>query len=184
MLLAVLAIALIVGFATGGSLSRLSTVQFRGAASVLTLYVVQGLARQVLPRMRVVPPSLVVWLWCGATAGLIVLALLNPRLPGVPLIAVGLMLNLVVVAANGGMPVGGQSAVRGGFVANPSGQSGADSFYRAVDSGTRLSLLSDVIVFRGPLGFDAMFSAGDLLMFAGAIVLVVAGMHSRPAIGD
>jgi hypothetical protein len=177
MLLAVLAIGLVVGFATGGSLAQLGLIQFRGAIAVVFLYVMQGLARQVLPRMSAVSPSFVVWLWCCTTAALVALALLNIRLAGVPLIAAGLLLNLVVVAANAGMPVGAQVAASGRSIVNSSTQSGTDSFYRVVDGSTRLLPLADVIGFKGPFGFAALFSLGDLLMFAGVVVLVVAGMH-------
>lgn len=84
---------------------------------------------------------------------------------GVLLVLCGLMLNGVVTAANAGtMPVVGM----------PSTLHPASPMWRAATSKTRLPFLAD----QARLG---LFSAGDLMMFFGGILIVAICLQSRAA---
>ena len=102
---------------------------------------------------------------------------LNRRIPGMPVLMIGLVLNLVVISANGGwMPMspetashlpGGsppQSAVPGIRVGTK------DVLLRPED--TRLWPLSDRFLLPDWIGYRAAFSLGDLFVAAGAFWLL------------
>jgi hypothetical protein len=108
---------------------------------------------------------------------------LNRHLPGMKVIALGLLLNLAVVIANGGyMPVSPQAlALKEGRV--PSAEEYGRWRSRSKDvvldrSETRLWLLSDIFVIPKPLPFTSVLSIGDLLLAAGAFIVVYRQMLS------
>ncbi len=101
--LAAVVAGLLIGWLRGGSLAALGSARIRALWLVLPafaveLYLAIGLGRDV--------PWWVLPLHLGANALLLGVVLLNRRVPGMALLALGLALNLVVIAANGGlMPV-------------------------------------------------------------------------------
>jgi len=97
-------------------------------------------------------------LYLGSFAAILVVVAGNLRLPGMPLIGVGVALNLAVVALNGGMPVDPAAVAT-------AGSSGPhDPLHLALTAGTRLPALADVI----PLGIVRnVYSLGDLAIAAG-----------------
>src|SRR5438094_914393 len=97
LLVAVLVVAVLIGLAFGGSLRSLVELNFRWWP--LALF---GLGLQFVPASR---HALAVTLLILSYAVLTIFVAANLRMPGMWLIAVGFVLNLVAVAANGGMPV-------------------------------------------------------------------------------
>jgi hypothetical protein len=98
----------------------------------------------------------------------------NTRLPGVPMIALGLLLNLVAVLANGAMPVSRWAAGR--VAIDLSGiAAGADPRHVVAGSATALRPLSDVVPVAVP-GFPEVVSPGDVLVAAGLGLLLVTGL--------
>jgi hypothetical protein len=91
-----------------------------------------------------------------------IVAAVNWRLPGAALIAVGSLLNLLVVAANGGMPVDTSSLEAAG------GRSPQDSLHVPLAAATILGALADVIVIA-PL--RAAYSIGDVAIAVGGFLL-------------
>ncbi|HSF25967.1 MAG TPA: DUF5317 family protein [Actinomycetes bacterium] len=106
----------------------------------------------------------------GLLTGAFVVA--NVAVPGVGLIGTGLVLNLLVVAANGGMPVLARSVLLAGV--DP-GRALADPVHVPVE-GARLAWLGDVVPVLNPLHREVV-SIGDLLVAAGIGLLVVTGMR-------
>ena len=102
----------------------------------------------------------------------------NRSLPGIPLIAAGLLLNAVVILANVAMPVSLAAAARAGLPA-PSLQLDQDPLREPIDGGTRLGLLADRIPVPAP-GWAQVVSLGDLLVAAGVGLLLVAGSVPPP----
>jgi hypothetical protein len=102
----------------------------------------------------------------------------NLRHPGVGLLAVGFFCNALVVALNGAMPVAADALARvgvGSFVADPR--------HELSDASTTLPWLGDVVPVALP-GLGQAVSPGDVLIAAGAGLLLYAGMggtHRIPA---
>jgi Family of unknown function (DUF5317) len=101
----------------------------------------------------------------------------NRRIEGVPLLAAGLLLNVVVIAANGAMPVSRYAEERAG-VDRDTFVHGTSGAHEVADDQTRLSLLADVIPVALPVRPETV-SAGDVLIVSGVGLLIVAGMHRR-----
>jgi hypothetical protein len=95
---------------------------------------------------------------------------LNLLRPGVALLAVGFGTNALVVALNGAMPVSLTALARAGldwFVEDPR--------HELADASTALPWLGDVVPVALP-GIGQAVSPGDVLIAAGAGLLLYAGM--------
>jgi hypothetical protein len=104
-------------------------------------------------------------------------AAMNWRLPGMTLLAVGALMNFVVIAANGGMPVSLDALDRAGL-GNPF-EDGAvtKGAHHALDDESRLTFLADVIPIRVA---SNVVSAGDIVIWAGLLLLIQQLMVGRP----
>jgi hypothetical protein len=168
-------VAVSIGLLRGGRLDGLSKTPLRGGILVVTLFAAQLLARQILPNLlHRADSSIVVWLWCAAAAGLLLVCYLNAGVVGARLLLVGIGLNLLVVALNVGMPVGGALAARFNMIPSGASTSRVASFYRPVDSGTVAPWLGDVIPIPAP---RPLRSLGDVFMLMGAAVLLERGVR-------
>ena len=99
----------------------------------------------------------------------------NRELPGMPLIALGFVLNALVVTLNGAMPVAQEAADRVG-ISTVGLYRHADAKHELIDSDTVLPGLADVIPvpLPGPLERGSnVVSVGDVVLAAGIGVLVV-----------
>lgn len=161
-------LALIAGLAmrlaTGNRLSDLAHVKLRGEQWLLGLLVVQ----MVLPGVRLqgLPSDLAYVIWCSTFPLMIVVVLANRRQPGMYLIAAGLLLNMIVIYANRGMPVDPTAVAlaKPGAVTNiPSG----DFVHVAWTSTILLPWLGDVLPVVGPSWLRSVASPGDCLLVAG-----------------
>ena len=156
-------VAVVVALLQGGSLERLAATKFR-ATPVLLL----GLALQIV--FGFWSPS-----WMNDAAGLTVLLVsnlfvltwlvVNRSLPGLLIAAVGLLMNLTVITANGAMPVSAE-AVRAAGGDELEISEGALK-HEVLDDDTRLGFLGDII----PLPAIGIWSAGDLVLAAGLALL-------------
>lgn len=107
---------------------------------------------------------------------LAVFALRNVRLPGLPLIAAGLVLNLTVITANQGMPVSRRALVASGQAQTLAQLSREPRQKHHLGSEEDVLLpLGDVIPIGPPIG--QVISVGDVLMYAGVGWFVVATMR-------
>lgn len=172
----VFAVALAVGFARGGRLSGLANLPLRAAPAILLLFVAQVVLREQAFGLRFAPSTLV-WLWCGVSAGLVALCLLNWRIRGMPIVAVGIALNLAVVLLNSGMPAGGPLATSLGMSPSSTSIAARGGFYHLAGSGDVAVAIADVIPVPLPRPFRALVSIGDLLLFIGAGVVIEEGMR-------
>ncbi|MDP9431488.1 MAG: DUF5317 domain-containing protein [Actinomycetota bacterium] len=170
-LICVCASALAFGRLTGGQFRRLRALPIRGAWLVLLAAGAQAVALLLLPA----PARTAGYASSAALAALFLYR--NRGLPGAPLIAAGLGLNAVAVAANGAMPVSPTAAVRAGVPLDHIA-AGRDPAHAVAGYGTALPWLGDVIPVPLP-GSPAVFSVGDCLVAAGLVLLFVAGMHRR-----
>jgi hypothetical protein len=161
--LLVAVVAAMVALLQGGSLERLASTRFR-AVPLLFL----GLALQILfgfwsPSWMTDAPGLAVLI----VSNLLVLSwlIVNRSLPGLLIAAVGLLMNLVVVSANGAMPVSRDAVRAAGGDELEISEEGLK--HEVLDDDTRLGFLGDII----PLPALGIWSVGDLVLAAGLALL-------------
>lgn len=169
--------ALVVGWVSGGSLDRLARVPLRGwpLACAAVGSIVLGAALSAVGGG--IGTALAVAGAVTAAGCLVVLLARNRRVEGVPLLAAGLLLNALVIAANGAMPVSSYAALRAG-ISPTSAYDNGDALHEVADARTRLPALGDVVPVPLPVHPETV-SAGDMLIVAGVGLLIVAGMHRR-----
>lgn len=176
-LLVSLLAGVLLGLACGGSIGNLKGLQLRGETPFVALVFATALA----PRLFELAPAMVQvplrFVWALGIVALVVLAAANSRTPGIPLIGAGLALNLVVIMANGGMPVA--SAAVSAIGGDPAILA-STTFHVGATEGTRFLLLGDLLPVPGPGASIA--SLGDMLMLAGVVVVLAWGM-SMPTRG-
>lgn len=162
----VLVIAGALAVARGGSLQTLAATHFE-----LGPVLFAGLALQL--GFDIWSPA---WLTRDGALGVLIVSnvaviaflAMNRRLPGLWLASLGLLLNLVVIGANGAMPVSVEGARAAGLEAPP--VAGTVKHER-VDENTELPWLADVI----PLpGMRQILSLGDFALILGLARLVYA----------
>jgi hypothetical protein len=103
----------------------------------------------------------------------------NAKLPGVPLIALGLLLNVVVITANGAMPVSVTAANHAGLT-RADLRLDRDAMRVPASGDTRLRSLGDVVPVALPR-WPQVVSPGDVLVAAGVgLLLVTAGLRRGP----
>jgi len=101
-------------------------------------------------------------LYLVALVGIAVVSTLNWRLPGSVLIAIGTLMNVVVVIANGGMPF--DASVASSIHATLP----TDTLHVPLGPDTKLRFLADVI----PVGvIDSLYSPGDFLIALGGFLI-------------
>lgn len=171
---------IVIALLRGGGLRRLATLPLRlGWLAVVCLaaqlYVIYA-AADTLEAERSVHAFLLI----GSSAALMLVVWANRRMPAMALIGLGLFLNLIVMAANGGfMPVSREATVAAGTRSVQDSLREGDRLPRSKDvllsrDNTQLWFLSDVIVTPPPLG--RVYSFGDLVVGAGVFVLLQAVM--------
>lgn len=184
MLLDIAIVSLIVGWLLRGRLSNLAEVEIHGLLLALLVVGVQ-LGGQYAEKAGWF--SMDVWGPFVYAAAFVLLATamwLNRRSPAFFLIGVGLLLNLAVVAANGGkMPVSADGLVRAGF-ANYVQPLKAERVvtHRLMDEGTRLPFLASTHVLTKPYPLPKVFSLGDAILAIGALWFIVGGMLAHPTV--
>jgi hypothetical protein len=158
-----------VGLTRGGSLRRLREPGVRATRLGAAFLAVQALV-VVLPLRAVgLPLVLGAVLLLAALVVLLGVARANGRLPGVPLLALGLLLNLLVVLANLGMPVPAETLERAGIGVEQPAPDRPDPKHVLERAGTRLGLLGDRLAVR-PL--RTVTAYGTVIELAGLFLLL------------
>jgi Family of unknown function (DUF5317) len=158
---------MVVGALRGGQLDGFGKHQVRWAPILLV-----GLALQGATSLA----AALGWL-SGAVPVVMVLALLatlaftfaNVSLPGMVLIAIGVLCNLTVLLLNGGMPVTQGALERADLVTAGRATERPDATHVLVDDDTRLSKLGDVLAVHS---FRRVVSVGDIAQYAGLFLLI------------
>ena len=159
----------------GGRLGRVGSIRFAriellALALVLQIGVLQVASDSVPGRVAAVAHVLSYALAAGFVWR-------NRRIPGLSLIGIGGLANLLAIAANGGvMPASPEAYAAAGLDTSP-------GFANSVPFGdARLAWLGDVFHTPGWLPLANVFSIGDVLLLVGAAVLVHQVGGSRVAL--
>jgi hypothetical protein len=155
----------------GGSLHALAATRVRWLWIVYVAFVVQLGASLWSPDWLTDTGALVVVL--GSNTAIAAFLLLNRHLPGTAIAAVGLALNIVVIAANGAMPVS-ERAVEIAGTGSITEDAGVK--HERLDDSTVLPWLADVIPV--PL-FRTIISVGDVVLAIGIAYFVFAQSMSE-----
>lgn len=172
-----------VAWLQGGRLSSLGSLSLHWGGLAVAGFAVQTAFIYQTPTQKMVGR----WSWqefifMGSYLLLLLAIWANRTTKGVWIIGLGLVLNLVVMAANGGwMPVTPEAIRAVGYThLAPSLVSGT-RVYSSKDiillrQETRLWYLSDVFVLSRPFPIPSICSVGDMLVALGAFLLIQDGM--------
>ncbi|TDB38806.1 MAG: hypothetical protein D9V44_03715 [Actinobacteria bacterium] len=167
-------LGLVLGLLTGGSFARFARVHLKGECLFMPLLAFQ----LIVPRLATalgLAPAFALALWVTAMCGLIALALWNRHWAGLSIAALGIALNVVVIVANGAMPVSLDAIAR----LDPKLVPNFDLVHEQLTDETRLQGLADVIAVPGPKWHRGVASPGDLLLSAGAGIFVFSAMRKK-----
>ncbi|MDZ4717596.1 MAG: DUF5317 family protein [Roseiflexaceae bacterium] len=169
LMLLVMIAFLVVGLVRGGSLDHLADVSLHWkplavAGLVLQLFIFtpfrnEPLITSAIPHLYVLSMAiLAVWVFA------------NWQIPGILLMAAGLLMNMAAIAANGGyMPVAPEIAwISGHFRAVATDGSAIINNSRAMSGDIRLWILTDILPVPASIPFANVFSIGDVLLALGA----------------
>lgn len=160
----VIFVALAIAVVRGGRLVNLGQIELR-AWWLLFLALVLQLGTRLLPDDEGYD-------WLGVSLVLLsfvllmVLVLLNRSKPGMWIAGLGVLMNFLVIALNGGMPVlAGAAEVASGFTVGDPDLAGSFK-HVLLDDSSRLTFLADVIPLR-LAGIGEVISLGDILLALG-----------------
>ncbi len=160
MLASSVAFGVILGVASGGRLQRLQALPLRWIPLLLVVLAVRVIAFAT---------PLPLGVFVAVLAATILAAAVNAHLPGALAIAAGSLLNVLVVASNGGMPVSDDAAAAAATATHV-----GDGLHVPLSPVTQLSFLADVI----PVGlFRSVYSVGDVVVAAGGFWLPFAWLR-------
>jgi hypothetical protein len=175
--LAALVVGVAAGYLAGGRLHNLERLTLTRPWLVLAALGLQVVAFSPLGAALPHPTTVVLhFVSYGLLAWFVVL---NRHHLGVTIAGVGLGLNLVTIAANGGyMPASKEALDLAGAA-----DTGATLNNSAViGAGTRLGLLGDIFAAPSWMPAANVFSLGDVLIVAGIAVLLAASMRGADAV--
>ena len=184
LLLWALPIGVLVGLLRGGRLGNLARLELRGAGLILTALVIQLL---IFP-LPGLPGPLIPWgtafFHLASYALLAGFVVLNRREWGILLMGVGMLLNVLVIAANGGyMPTypkllewAGRTKAAQALVAE--GFYGNNVCIGCEGISTRLTFLGDVFVVPAWVPGANVFSIGDLVLALGLVYFLQSKMRA------
>ncbi|MEO8228647.1 MAG: DUF5317 domain-containing protein [Chloroflexota bacterium] len=167
-------IGFVVGLLASGRPSGLTSLQFR-----LGWLAVAGFAAQVVLFSAPVTErigELGAPLYVLSTAVVFAVLLINARIPGLPLVALGAASNLAAIVANGGYMPASESALIAASKIPASGYSNS-----VVLPDPALGPLTDIFALPTWLPFTNVFSVGDVLIGLGIAITVAVAMRRPPA---
>jgi uncharacterized protein DUF5317 len=163
------------GYLIGGRLDRLGTLRFVWAWLAIAGLMVQVLLFSPLST-GVLDEQVGAAIYVLSTAAVLVAVLRNIRVPGMVLIALGALANLVAVTANRGvMPTTAEALATAGL--EP-----LDGFSNsAVLADPALAPLTDIFALPAWVPLANVFSIGDAFIGLGIVLVIVFGMRREAA---
>jgi len=187
----ILALAVVVGLAAslvqyrGRAFHRIAAIPLRSAGLALLAFALQWplLQAPAGPVQRIGMQQVLFLL-----SHLLLLGFVwrNWRLPGIQIVGLGVMCNLLVIAANGGfMPITPETLVQINPGSTLAQWSVGAHYGHSKDiilpwTEIRLGALSDILVIPPPFPRPTAFSLGDLLIASGIVVLLQGSHIAKP----
>jgi hypothetical protein len=159
----------VAGWLRGGDLPSLARTPIRGRWLALACLAVQALIGAPVVRALGMPRALGAVLLIVALVALVGVARANGQLEGVPLLALGLLLNLLVTVANLGVPVTQATLSRASVPVEQPLPHRPDAKHVLQGPASRLVVFGDRLAVR-PL--RTVTSFGEVAEFAGLFLLV------------
>jgi hypothetical protein len=159
----------VAGWLRGGDLPALAGRRIRGRWLALAALAVQALIGAPVVRALGMPRTLGALLLIVALVALVGVARANGQLEGVPLLALGLLLNLLVTAANLGVPVTQTTLTRAGVPVEQPLPQRPDAKHVLQGPASRLVVFGDRLAVW-PL--RTVTSVGEVAEFAGLFLLI------------
>ncbi|MBC2722790.1 DUF5317 domain-containing protein [Desulfosporosinus sp.] len=169
MLIEALIFALVISMLLGGKITRLGQLVLQGAWLVpVALLIQSGLYWSAVREIGLTPSWLIQSFGTGSYFLLLIFTWRNRTCPGMIWIALGILLNTIVIGINGGvmpvdplfLPEESRNALLGG-----------QGTHGLMTPMTRLSFLADRF-YLNILGFKQVFSVGDILIDIGIFLLI------------
>lgn len=184
MLLDIAIVSLVLGFLLRGRLSNLAEIEIRGLLLALLVVVAQYGGQYAADAGWIALYTWGPFVFVGSFLLLMAVIWLNRKNPALLLIGVGILLNLIVIAANGGkMPVSADGLIRAGLESYiPPLEAETVITHQLLDEETRLPFLADIMVLAKPYPRPKVFSIGDVVLAAGALWFIVGGMLAHPSV--
>jgi hypothetical protein len=157
------------GMLRGGNPRRLLEAKIQAKPLAVALLALQALVGSLALRSVGIPRGAGAVLLFIALTGLLAAARANGQRPGVPLMALGLLANLLVLVLNLGVPVSEQTLTRAGIAVERPLPHRPDAKHVVAGPSTRLGPLGDRFAVR-PL--RTVTSFGDVAELAGLFLLV------------
>ena len=181
-LLVVLAFALVVGLLRGGKLSPMIDLPLKLGWLALPAFAIQVYLVHFPAERGGGLFSLRAGVLILSYVLLFIVVWKNRRLDGMWIIGLGLLLNFLVMVANGGfMPVTPEALTQAGYTSLASSlesgvRVGRSKNILLTKGETRLWVLSDIFVLPRSFPLTRVFSPGDIVIAIGAFILVQSGM--------
>lgn len=156
-----LVLGVVAALASGGRPSNIGRRPLRGLSVLLVAVFLQA-----VPGLVDVGDTAGLACVLASYALLLAFALANVRLVGMPVVVLGLLLNIAVIGANGGMPVRGEAILTVDRELTPAQLTGLDfgAKRHLEQPDDRLTFLGDVVPLQP---FGQVVSFGDLILAVG-----------------
>jgi hypothetical protein len=165
--------ALALGLVLGGRLGKLAELPLRASWLFFVAITLQVVAFPFAFLPWRTDGGIASLLWLTSYGFLIVAAFLNRRITGVPIVALGMGMNVAAIVANGGtMPVSHSAMHEAGRTAVTQANSTAMT-------DPRLGWLVDRWAAPEWVPLANVFSVGDVVVAVGAVVVVLSAMGVR-----
>ena len=160
----------------GGRLGALAELRFRAVGLLVAAIGAQVLIVTVFPQAG--SQALHDMVHVGSYVAVALFVVVNRRIPWVWLVALGGALNCTAILAHGGvMPASPNALVKAGFELDPAGFTNSSAVAHP-----HLQFLGDVFWIPSSVPISNVFSVGDVLILAGALLAMHCICGSRVAL--
>ena len=174
-ILFILAASVIIALIRGGELIRFADLNLRWRGVLLTGFLIQVLIFSSFWQSRPDTKALTQFAYVASLVLLLLALVYNYRIPGMPLLTLGLALNSIAIIANGGyMPASPEALALAGLPPLTPGQISNNSI--GMNANIQLFFLTDIFAIPKEFPRSNVFSIGDTLIAVGAVWLTQKAM--------
>lgn len=166
--------AIIIGYLLKGKLKNIEIEKIKGISIVLCAFLIKFILIVCIQKGFLKFGIILYITYIVQYSLILVFILLNRRNRLLVIMGIGILLNALVIFANGGvMPVSIKAMQAYGLNIDVSSK----GMYRALDNSTRLAFLGDVIPGKFIIHF--IFSLGDIITAVGMMMYIIWGMKKK-----